>query len=367
MGTKTYTCIEVAQLHGLKEISRKGTNIYYQCPFCGTTEKKFAVGETGYICFRSSCGASGGPLTLHEKLSGKSFASPKEIAKDLHQAFENTDYDFKTFQKDFAKSVKKEASFVRSDEDHNNVYKALLSMLTLNKNHEKDLVRRGLKKIFDFKSVPTQKEERLRICRKLMSNGYSLKGIRGFYMNDEGDWEFAAYYDGYFCPVYNDKMQIIAFQIRVDKPVNGNKYIWFSSAGKTNGTPSGAPSTYYKGKRNAWIITEGVLKARVIFVLLGGQIGVVGVPGVKCLKGLSRYHLDRNIWFSYDMDQYEDSEKGRGIRKDALKLKQKAEELWSSSNRKDLKWNMEYKGLDDYLITLAEDKRKEIIDRLCEV
>ena len=86
----------------------------------------------------------------------------------------------------------------------------------------------------------TQSSDSERIARKLLLEGYHLKGVPGFYVNRNGDWETAFYpaNSGYLCPVYSAEGMLCGFQIRLDHPKDKRKYVWFTSSGLKGGTSS---------------------------------------------------------------------------------------------------------------------------------
>ena len=276
-----------------------------------------------------------------------------------------------------------------SDEKCSAYYYALTKCkeTKLQEKHKADLLRRGLTeddiKRFRFCSVPeafldakkAAGEASIEAGKRLGTiDGCFPNKVPGFYLGERG-WNIVNNSYGYYCPVFNgEKNQIVGFQIRLDQPVRRRKYTWFSSTNKTEGTSSGAPSTILPGKnQKIWIITEGILKALVIYCLLNKEISVIGVPGVDSLGGLKSFIEERgdsDLVFieAYDMDKLEKDAKG--VEKAVAKAQRK---LWSLVTEsgfamhtlqwdldKKGKWAHKYKGLDDFLVEyVKEDGNRE--------
>lgn len=373
----TFNIADVAAIHGIEIIKDKGSEVFAVCPFCGDRRGKFSyIVQKGdksniYNCF--ACDAHGGVLDLHMKLSGNAYGSNanKQAAKEIFQAI-NGNMEYKKSHES-AKSIPvcHEAEKA-SDGRISEVYYAFLKQLTLKDEHKADLVRRGLTetdiKRFRFRSTPDIKQKYDAI-RHLLEEGYDLEGVPGFYLNKKNQWDFKISGVGYFCPVYDGEYNLITgFQIRVDKPVNKAKYLWVSSCGCEKGVSSGAVSTFLPGKMNhSVIITEGILKATVIYSLLNGDVSVIGVPGVKSIKGLEDY-LDRYkgnayVFEAYDMDKAvktddpHEKEKTERIAEAAEKLKEMCQEYnidthsltWDFDEKG--YWKENFKGLDDFLLS----------------
>lgn len=195
-------------------------------------------------------------------------------------------------------------------------YRALLGMLKLDPKHEEDLLRRGFQrkqlKSYGFKSTPEPAQCK-RLCRLLLEKGYRLHGVPGFYVDKKDQaWTMNIYRGnkGYFCPCIDMKGKVTGFQIRIDKPKDGIKYIWFTSSGKYRGISSGALCTFY-GQRRAEnvLIVDGILKAAVIHALSGQSC--IGIPGVNNLKMLRAMLLSlpnvREVVDATDMDKFCDT------------------------------------------------------------
>ena len=320
---------DVLMIHGIKAKGQQ--EMIFPCPECGASNGACSavvskIRRNGkevknvYDCKR--CGSSGSMFKLHKlftfaecKENGQAlpdFSGPdelKKIAKDIHR---------KLGDKDFQQYVPTQRDETDDDAmvrvmDYTEIrkgdyaYRCLLGQLSLNDAHIKDLERRGLSERFakklGIRSVP---QNSFRVCEMLEQSNVELDQVAGFYKYGNHHNFYAE--SGYFCPVYDgDRNLLLGFQIRRDNADKERKYVWFTSAKQEGGVSSGAPATYLPGKKKITIITEGILKATVIWRLLDGEFGVIGIPGVSILKSLDMY-LDRftqdNFCFlAFDMDK----------------------------------------------------------------
>ena len=397
---------DVIRLHNIIAYDKKGAEHFFTCPVCG--EK----GACSYNPDKNSwhdwkCNAGGGPIELHIALTDdaekrvlfEGIDGKKAAARDIFRALE----DGGSFEHAEIERVKKPVEAKKaSDENCSAVYSALLSQCSLKERHYKDLIRRGFTdeqiRRFGFKSVPKDTKG---ITRLLLKKGYVLDGVPGFFLN-KGEWDLNITYDhrlrkrntGIFCPVFDwERKLLLGFQINVDKPHDWDrlsdeeksgyiKYVWLSSKDKERGVTSGSISTFLQGRKRPEIviITEGILKATVIFCLLDERVSVIGIPGVRLFKSalpyLERFGNKAYIFTAYDMDKEPE--------KDKIYLLSKKEEELESAEKKylrklknlkdadesmrnafsqygrgihELRWDIDsagiwrgsYKGLDDFL------------------
>ena len=232
----------------------------------------------------------------------------------------------------------------------------------LRPEHESDLLKRGLTKEdikrFRFSSTPLRGENRHAAQDVIEQVGLFPKNVPGFYINGRS-WSLKNDTSGYYCPVFDgEKNEIRGFQIRADVPTKKGKYVWVSTPKEECGASSGAMPTILPGKnQKIWIVTEGILKALIVYCLLDRKISVIGVPGVGTLGGFNQFmkeHEGSDILFveAYDMDKtLENKEvkiawnkllkniKDAGFKCHSLK--------WDMDDNG--KWNEKFKGLDDFL------------------
>lgn len=371
-----YSIDDVAFILNLKVDRKQGAENYMQfCPFCGKGGYKFSFNsdKNTYHDFHSSCGASGNARDLYRNLSGRNFPSDKAVDREILDIMNGGEIEeeiisYKT--KLEAEKLSRPQDIERATNEHCDiVYRAMLENLVLRKEHKEDLLKRGftekqIEKV-GFKSSPT---DRIGICRKLLSLGYCLEGVPGFFINKNGNWELSCPGPSYLCPVYDTEFNILlGFQVRLDKPMNDSKYLWVSSKDKEKGAPSGGPATYLYGKQKTTIIIEGILKATLVYFLLNQEYTVIGIAGVKQIKALEGYRdriEGRLVMEAYDMDKYPTKDadeleikKANGILEDANKLWKVLEEMSATYHHlkwdynKEGYWNGNYKGLDDYLVS----------------
>lgn len=401
---------DVANLHGIKKIREYGGEILAVCPFCGDTRGKFSYivqkGEKRdmYHCF--VCDASGDAVKLHMELSmqdfGISFTGPdarRNAAADIWARLKNNTGYFE--RKEISAETKPKVNeAARADKKTISItLYAVTKYCGLKDKHRRDLYRRGFTdetiKRFHFASVPDN-GRKMAACLK--SKGYTIEGVPGFYIDKGGEWNFSARagkQDGYLCSVFDENF-ITGFQDRLDNPKDGQKYIWVSSAYREHGVGSGALCTLLPGKHDECIIiTEGILKATAIYILLNGEITVIGVPGVRSLKRLKdvlERYKDSYVIEAFDMDKCEtkaiqetrermekenilfESDCTDDVFKERVhkaivqeRIERAAKDLRSKLfldyglNSHDLKWDTDgdlwkgnYKGLDDFLLDYEE-------------
>lgn len=361
---RKYSAEEVLFASGIKPIKRIGQEIFFRCPHCGNPKGKLKCSvnaEKGLFgCFQ--CG-TGGTLTdlfiLSTGYSGDRKTVWKEIGRLLGEQTEPVKEAPFQVKENAAEAKRADARII------DKTYHTLLSMLELNPEHKENLLKRSLSereiKKGLFASLPKDREG---ICRKLLAAGCTLEGVPGFFKNRRGEWELSGR-PGYLCPSYQ-MGYIIGLQIRVDKPLNGRKYTWVSSPMKQKGTSSGSPFTYL-GDKNARkvLVTEGILKAYVIYILLGKRMAVLGVPGVntthQAIQFLKQLRPD-TVFEAYDMDKCmevadENDERKKEminkakdkLHKDLNKSRIEVRSIYWDKDHSTGIWKGNYKGLDDFL------------------
>ncbi|SEF91300.1 CHC2 zinc finger domain-containing protein [Lachnospira multipara] len=354
----------VANILGIVPFKESNGEYYAKCPFCGDNRGKFSytvIKKNKYHCWK--CGNSGNQFKLYSELKNldlnlEDSREFKKCVNLIHQELNGKTQPFKYETSFIGNSVKQ--SNRACDEKLNIAYKALLSQLQLNKYHKDNLLKRGLseKHIAEIGFKTIQGNGDL-LAKKMLLQKIDLNGVPGFF-KENNSWKLK-YSKGYLCPVYRDHM-IIGFQIRVDEPKDGRKYLWLSSAGKENGCTSGGRFTYLKGKKNITLITEGILKATICYELLDKQFSVIGVPGVDVLNDFKEngIGLIKNdfVFECYDMDKKPYSGYNEKTLKKVQSAQHKLHNILEKSNIKYTSlvwdfssgiWKGNYKGLDDYL------------------
>ena len=157
--------------------------------------------------------------------------------------------------------------------------------------------------------------------------------------------------------------RILGIQIRLNKPVNGRKYIWLSSPDLEGGASSGSP-IHFIGEPAAKrvYITDGALKGTVAHNLTGYTFACL--PGVKSLSELESLllHLKANgtveILEAFNISKLNDSQLGIS----ASKLREKAASygfkvssaVWGDTS---------LLGIDDYFQSRAMTAKNTCIRR----
>lgn len=295
--TEQISILDVAAALGLKPQPRTRTEYKARCPICGdSSDERHAhlylnIVENKYYCVR--CGSGGYAIGLYARAKG---------------------IDTKTAYKELIGIAPVSAAVVTPPvvhtpeladiETRNNTYTALLARLELYVGHTADLRRRGLtiKEIVvrGYRSIPDQRT-RQRICRDLLKDGCTLKGVPGFYTSKDGVWDFYGG-SGYLIPVRDPAGHIQGMQVRLDNPNDGGKYRWFSVPDEENSTPAKSWMHTACGDGEVWI-TEGPLKADIASFLSGHTF--IGVAGVNAAKDLSRQLKEmgvKEVIVAFDMD-----------------------------------------------------------------
>lgn len=238
-------------------------------------------------------------------------------------------------------------------------YSALLSNLSLAPDHRQNLINRGLSEDdisrLGYKTTPVVGMSA--IAKKLVSDGYFLAGVPGFYRDSNGNWTFIEERRGILIPVRNRHGQIQGLQIRRDD-VQKRKFRWVSSADKPDGCRA-VGWTHLAGPiRRVLVLTEGPMKSDVIYALSG--LTVLAVPGVNALTTLREALQElraeglQEIKTAFDMDFSTNHNVQNGYNSLMALLDEMGFRYGTYI------WDPRYKGLDDYILAMrnaATDKQ----------
>lgn len=193
---------------------------------------------------------------------------------------------------------------------------------------------------------------RVELCRRLLKEGFELSGVPGFYPCGS-EWTLAGA-PGLLIPVRDHEEHISGLQIRVDAPRDGARYLWLSSAGRPEGTGSGAPAHVayptgiWRDSGGGIWLTEAPLKADIAAQLLNAVvIGAVGVALWKAGLDMALKLTDgkpETLVVAYDMDAETNPHVAR-YRSDLIVTAFKSR--WRV---RVALWNPHYKGIDDALV-----------------
>jgi hypothetical protein len=367
-----FTIMDIASLLRLNIRRRGAGHVYVDCPVCGDRRGKMNLNLTKNVWHCNYCGEGGGMLALYGKVHG---LSNKDAYREICDALQ-TGTSGPNYVPAHKKEVPKEQEIAQSEraptQDIHKTLSALLSMLTLTDAHRKHLQKkRGLtdEQItqFGFKSTPPP-----RLCRpiteQLLKQGYTVQGVPGFYVDDNGRWtvKFHQRTAGIIIPLYGVDGLLHGLQIRLDHPIkdeadppekSGTKYLPLTSSNKNQGTTSGSPIHFIGSPLSRVVyVTEGALKADIAHALTGRTFvaiaGANNTAGLDDLFSFLRRNGTEEIIEAADMDKYSN----QMVHKGATKIFQLAAKYGMSCRR--LTWNPNYKGIDDWQLALHRKKER---------
>ncbi len=305
-----YDIRDVVRILNLR-IRRKNSRSYdVDCPFCGYKTGKMNINIEKNVFRCNYCDEHGGMLDLYGKLYN---LTKSEANRQIREALNLGQYR-DTYEK--PERTLEPPLVINSElappEKLHETYSSLLSMLTLSKKHQEDLLDRGLteEQIAEqnYRSVPLFGIKSL--VKKLMERGCTVQGVPGFYQYKDESWTLnvSARSSGVLIPIVSPEGRIQGFQIRLDHIRDGRKYIWLSSANYPQGVSSGSPVHIIGSLDEEMVyITEGALKGTIAHYLSGNTfICVAGVNQSRHLEPILSALQQRNLNFvyeAYDMDK----------------------------------------------------------------
>lgn len=338
---------DVVSLLGLPMPPSGRSSYYVQCPCCDENPRKkhlnINLKKEVFRCPR--CGVSGGIFDLYALYTG---VSREDVRKELVKQMGTPEYTQrpkKTIQPQ-PESVP-ECPMTDVDSRHA-TYSALLSKLTLAADHRENLLSRGLTEDditrLGYKTTPVV--GMAAIASQLQSEGFYLAGVPGFFRNESGAWTFAHEKRGILIPVRDRFGRIQGLQIRRDN-VTRRKFRWVSSAEKLDGCHAEGWTHLAGPVQPMLILTEGPMKADVIYALTG--LTVLAVPGVNALTQLEAALTDLRsegmveIKTAFDMDFSTNHHVQNGYNGLLALLDSMGFQYGTYL------WDPRYKGLDDYI------------------
>lgn len=330
--------------------------IRISCPFCAKSRHEKAMGvnlKTGqFNCFK--CGKKG------------------RSAKSFYEQY--TGGQYKPFNSEHSKEIEEVVNDpIRDEITRHKVNASILSMMKLYKEESKDLTARGFTAseiaLLNYRSYPYSdqfNEELTKIPRKLIEKGLPVDGIPGIYVNRRNERCLKSLPVGTVTPCISINNRIKFLNVRVRKPINKNKCIWFSTKKNHHGCKAEAGTHYAcdfdwtgdvftpSAKDGTIILTEGIIKGDIIHLLTGKQ--VVAVTGVnvldvffKELPELVKFGFNK-VSIAYDLD----SETNKDVKKALTKVENFCKK--KKINYERMLWQKEtpdgrpLKGYDDYLM-----------------
>lgn len=194
------------------------------------------------------------------------------------------------------------------------VYRDLWRYLTLQPTHRAALVQRGMADddidVGEFRSMPPL-SERTGWWARLNRDRNTMYGIPGFTTDADGKLYGPT---GLLVPVRNVDQNIIAAQIRVDRPRSPNKYLWLSTGhGEPDrpggGTPGSPPHVAWPhgivrvGSVTHLFVTEGPLKATITANMIDEPVvGVAGIGRFNSAQPIIDFYRPQYVIVAFDTD-----------------------------------------------------------------
>lgn len=362
-------------------IPTRGGGKRLDCPICaleGGTAGNGTIGilpEKQYFsCFR--CGAKGNGVHMYGLFkygySKDQIEEDKNLKRQLFKEIVSGGNPQKTHP--YSGNVFKKEEFVTKEVKHaplkerDKTYSSFLNMISLSDEHREELRRRGLRDsdIYanGYKSVP--KMGYSKIPRDLRREACDLLGVPGFFKKDDV-WSLQKTKSGFFIPArdLSDELprnrfgSIQGLQIRFDTVKEGDtRYKWLSSRNMDSGCGAETYVHFVGVPQNAIILTEGPLKADIIYRFL--EVPVAAVPGVNSQQKLEEMLPRlwavgvRKIKTAFDMDYLQNI----NVQESYIKLVKLLRRYGFGVER--LLWDADYKGLDDYLLNVYKHRGGKI-------
>lgn len=379
--------MDVVELLHLRIRRRQADNAYTDCPFCGDRRGKMNVNFAKNVWRCNYCGEHGGMLNLYARINNTTNSEAyREICDALQAGDTSWGYGGSESADAYAGVPVREPHAGRqpdmgipqaeraSPQEIHQTYSLMLEMLPLNSAHRAHLrsEKRGLTDeqidSLGFKSTPPYF-----LCRslteRLIKQGCKVEGVPGFYLHEGGYWTLkcSSRTAGILIPAVGIDGLIRGMQILLDVPFKdkddppekaGTKYIWLSSSAKNMGVTSGSP-VHFIGNPFARTIyvTEGILKADIAHHLLNRSfVAVAGANNVQQLGPLFALLAQNGtelIIEAHDMDKYSNEMIAKGSSRIYLLAGQHGMEC------RRLTWNPNYKGIDDWQLTLRKEKQQK--------
>ena len=350
--TKQIPLLRIAQDILQLEIKRRGYRFFAICPFHGDNEPSMDIGERYFRCY--GCGVYGDAVDLVALyFDMRKIESAKYIKRHYGLNGMDDNWEFKeTFK---VKEVISQKTNL-SDIQLHSVYDFMIKNTVLEKQHEENLLKRGLTKeeieFKEYRSMPVG-GKRKKLVKKLLKEFGDLKGVPGFGI-DEGEWVLRGP-KGIITPVRNPDLCVVELLVRKDKVKEGeNRHHLLSSSWLLNGSkpsvrihtaiPAGnkeMASLFAGLNKEPVCVTEGPMKGDIAATKMGVTF--------KTYNGVANWHslLKENIPLTTPVVIAQDNEFDKynirlQTRKMANKLIETGYEVYL------LAWEHE-KGVDDAL------------------
>ncbi len=355
-----FDIMDVAGILDIRIRRRGARSVYADCPFCGDSRGKLNLNLEKNVFRCNYCGENGGAIALYAKAHN----IPNTTAYgEICEILEGSSKTERVTEKK-QKLKLPEASDLAPLYERDHTYQMLCSMLSLSKVHREKLKDRGLSDEqidrMGYRSTPVFGFDGY--AKALQEQQCVVEGVPGFYMKNNGIWSlhFSSRASGILIPYRTMSGAIQAFQISLDDPFvdekgHITKYIWFSSVDNEKGVSSGSPAHFVGDPCDETVfVTEGALKADIANALSGRTfLAVAGVGNISSLTepfAFLKKNGTKNIYECYDSDKFSNPHVKRG----ASALVDMIKEF--GFKPKIMKWDREYKGIDDFLLHKASVK-----------
>lgn len=349
-----FTILDVAEILNLRIRRRQPTNMDVDCPFCGHKKGKMNINLEKNVFRCNYCNEKGGMIELYGKVfqisNAQAYAEICEILRCGRETGELPAPKKNVY-------IAEMEQLPRADlETRHQTYGMLLSQLILTKDHKENLMKRGLTEEqiikYGYKSTPVFGFDR--IVSAIIGKECVLDGVPGFYTKKDNTYgiHFSKYSSGILIPVRSMDGRIEGFQIRLDRPIDDKKYIWFSSSNQFRGASIGGPVHFIGNPADETVyVTEGALKANIAHSFSGKTfVALAGVSHYKALEAVFaqlKQNGTKHIIEAYDMDKYTNPH----VERACLEMIKIANAYGFEVHR--LRWNEAYKGIDDWLAAKA--------------
>ncbi len=315
------------------------------CPCCDTHNKKHLninLVKNAFCC--PKCGFSGGMLDLY------GYYAKTDRSKAYKAIIEKLQIDANTVQTHREKRQQQPTVTeypLTGIEERDATYRAFLSRLSLATDHRENLLSRGLTDEVIQQNLyrTTPAGGYAAIAKQLLSEGYYLSGVPGFYRK-EGAWAYYGTRRGMLLPVRDYYGRIQGLKVRLDN-VTRRKFRWISTAEMQDGCGAEAWTHIVGDAQDTILLIEGPLKADIVHYLTG--MTLVAVSGVSSLTQLRqtlvvmREQGVRKVMTAFDMDMMTNCH----VQKDFRRLTAMLQEMGLQFGT--YLWDPRFKGLDDYV------------------
>lgn len=331
-----YSLVTVLRQHGIQLNRAASGYLVANCPFPNHTDSSpsFKIKTSNpdvYLCY--GCTAKGDVLhfirdyhrlnTVSEAVKYLTGRSVRDIWLEIKAGSQPKAPPANEFGTDLEiiKPVQSRRASENELANATDVYIALLALLGLDEVHQRQLAQRGITLnealLLGYRSIPVDRNQRIKICKQLRQCGYDLKNVPGFFrlpprQYSKGTWCFGGdkwgfrdikgeaegevyQVTGLFIPTRDLEGRIRRLKIRNDAPGEQipealrtrfpERYMAFSSTSREDGASAGAwvhvaRPIYQNSKKETQVlwITEGEIKADISALYLGET--TLGMPGV---------------------------------------------------------------------------------------